>query len=89
MEFVYTKHAEDKLKEPESKHLGINKAVLESVVRGSKFVEDLGNSTRSTGQFSAELSLVVVYKRESGKMKIITFFPAEKGRYESKILRGR
>lgn len=87
MEFIYTLHAEDKLKEPESRKFSITKNLLEKAISDPKSSEDLGNSTRVTSSLDNEHSLVVVYKKESGKIKIITFFPAKKGRYESKILR--
>ena len=89
MEFVYTIHAEDKLKEPESKKLLITKKLLGDVILNPNTTEDLGNSMRVTSDLDHTHSLVVVYKKESGKIKVITFFPAQKGRYESKVLRRR
>lgn len=75
MKIKYRIHAKEKLKYPESRKLGL--------------IEELpDNLLRSTSKLIGNYSLVVVYKQEFGKIyKVITFFPATKGRYESKILR--
>ena len=88
MKFIYTLHAEDKLKEPESKRFGINKGLLERIILNPISTEILGNQNRVSGNLDSEHSLVVVYRKESDKITlVITFFPAKKGRYEAKILR--
>jgi len=89
MRLVYTIHAEDKLKEPESKKLFITKKLLGEAILNPNTTEALGNPMRVTSDLDSTHSLVVVYKKESGKIKVITFFPAQKGRYESKVLRRR
>lgn len=84
MEKIYTLHAEDKLSELNNSKLTINKDLIELVIEKPKFKENLPNSViRVTGNLDQEHSLVVVIKIESGKIKVITFFPVKKGRYES------
>ncbi len=39
--------------------------------------------------FTDTLSLCVAYRKVEQQIRIITFYPAEKGRYERKILPGR
>ena len=86
--FVYTTHAEDKLKEPESKKFGINKNLLEKTILNPISTEIVGNQNRVTGNLDREHSLIVVYRKESDKITlVITFFPAKKDRYEVKVLR--
>ena len=88
MKFVYTLHAEDKLKEPESKKFEINKDLLERIILNPISTEIVGNQNRVTGNLDNEHSLIVVYRKESDKItSVITFFPAKKGRYEAKVLR--
>ena len=60
MKFVYTLHAEDKLKEPESKKLGINKGSLERTILNPISTEILGNQNRVIGDLDNEHSLIVV-----------------------------
>ena len=43
----------------------------------------------ATGELNKALTLCVIYKFIEAGIKVITFFPARKGRYESKILSGR
>lgn len=89
MRIIYTIHAKEKLKEKESKEFRITKQKIDSTIKNPKTQETLSNDLiRIISKLDQKLSLVVVCKQESGKIKkVITFFPAEKGRYESKILR--
>lgn len=90
MTFIYTKHAEDKLKEPESKTFGISKELLELTVLKPKTREVLKtNQFRSTGSLDKFHSLVIVHRKDYDRIVIITFFPAVKDRYEAKVLRRR
>lgn len=87
MKIIYTKHAEEKLLTRESKKFLITKNKIEMVIRKPVIKELLLiNVTRSIGSLDKSHSLCVVYREENGTIKVITFFPAEKGRYESKIL---
>lgn len=86
MKVKYTKHVLEKLREKEAKTLGITK---------TKIIEALSNPTvidrsifphRAVKEFSSTLSLCVIYKIDEGSTVVITFYPAGKGRYESKVL---
>ena len=84
---IYTKHAEEKLKTREAKKFKIVKSKIEKTIHTPKIKETLPfGIIRNFGLLDKSHSLCVVYKFENDKIKIITFFPSEIGRYESKIL---
>ncbi len=92
MKIIYTLHAERKFKEEKYvQQLKITKRIIRNVIEK----HDLEDRTRgekitAVKEISKGHSLVVVYKQVAeDKIKIITFWPAEKGRYESKILQRR
>ncbi len=83
----YTRHAEAKLKEIEPFLLKITKGKILKVVSHPIFVyHKVGNQFLAIGKLDRGRSLCVVYNEENNDRKIVTFFPAKKGRYESKIL---
>lgn len=87
MKIIYTKHAEEKLGTKEAKKFHITKSKIEKIVKKPIIQETLAvGLIRVFGLLDKAHSLCVVYKIENGKIKVITFFPVEKGRYESKIL---
>ena len=83
MKFVFTKHVLDKLKEKEPNKLGITKSKLKAVVSKPKEIQVAGLVKRAVGFLDKEHSLCVIYKIEKGMVKVITFYPAEEGRYEN------
>lgn len=84
MKIIYTRHVEDKLKEEETKKFSINKKKIEVVVKNPKNLQHLQLVIRVVGDLDITHSLCVVYKlTDEGDIKIITFFPVQKGRYES------
>lgn len=85
MKIIYTKHTEDKLKTVEAKKFKINKNKIEVVVRGTELVIN-SRVARLIGKLDKDHSLCVILRKEKNSLKIITFFPTEKERYESKIL---
>ena len=89
MVIKYTKHVFDKLKLPEVVKLKINLEDINKVLKEPEVVNKSIEPHQSTGKLTMELSLSVIWKIEDGIIKVITFYPAKKGRYESKILRGR
>lgn len=90
MQFVYTVHAEDKLTWPEIIKLGINKRKIEKAVKMTSVVDKSELPVIiAVGELTKELSLCVAYRKVGRKVKVITFYPAERGRYESKILQRR
>ena len=85
--FVFTKHATQKLRLKESKTFKINQSKLENIINFGYMVALPSGVIRAVGKFDLTHSLCVVYRLESDDIiRIITFFPTEKGRYESKIL---
>lgn len=84
-----TLHAKEKLKTKESKLLKITKKIIIDAIKKPIGVDRNLSPHRSTDKLNDDLSLAVIWKEEDGIIRIITFFPAEKGRYESKILRRR
>ena len=91
MQFVYTIHAENKLRLWEIVELAIDKKKIEKTVKTPTVVDKSELPVIiAIGKLNKELSLCVAYKKTTGKkVKIITFYPAERGRYESKILKRR
>ena len=84
MKIIYTKHSKDKLREKEARKFRINKIKIEEVVRNPKNLQQLRLVIRVVGNLDMTHSLCVVYKlTDEGDVKIITFFPVQKGRYES------
>jgi hypothetical protein len=89
MKVVFTIHAKEKLLANEAKRLGITrKKITESLEHPLAINKDV-DPHQSVGELNHELSLAVIWKIENDIIKVITFYPAEKGRYESKILRRR
>jgi len=88
--YVYTLHAQLKLKKESAAKLGINKIKIEKIIQ---YPEALDESEKpviiAIGKLTETLSLNVPYRKVKDKVRIITFYPARRGRYESKILSGR
>ena len=90
MQIVYTAHAEKKLKLPEIVRLKIGKRKLEEVIKEPSVVDRSELPVIiAIGELTGKLSLCVAYKKVDRKLRVITFYPAEKGRYERKILQRR
>ena len=87
MNIIYTKHAIDKLKTSEAKKFQINKKKIEFVVRNPISQVQLPFGViRLIGKLGIKHSLCVIIKNKENVLKVITFFPIEKGRYENKVL---
>lgn len=89
MKVVFTIHAKEKLSTSEAKKLGITQEKIIYALKQPLVINNNVNPHQSVGKLSDELSLAVIWKMESAIIKVITFYPAEKGRYESKILQRR
>ena len=89
MKVIFTIHAKEKLRLIDSKSLGITRKSILGVLNKPLILNKNINPHQSIGVFSSDLSLVVAWKIEDGIIRVITFYPAKKGRYESKILRRR
>ena len=85
--YVYTVHAEEKLKSQEARKLRITKKRIQRIVEKPIAIDASEKTVMiAIGKLSRTLSLAVVYKKVGDAIRIITFYPAEKGRYERKIL---
>ena len=89
MAIKYTKHVHDKLRLVEIIKLGINLKTIAQVIENPNVVDESIDPHQSIGMLKRGLSLCVIWKKEGGIITVITFYPARKGRYESKILRRR
>lgn len=87
VQYVYTIHAEEKLTLPRVRKLRISKKRIERVIE-KPIAVDISEQpvVIAIGNLTKTLSLCVVCRRIEGIIRIITFYPAEKGRYERKIL---
>ena len=86
MKVIFTLHAKEKLLTIEAKLLKITQKTVTDILNIPLTVNKNLNPHRSIGKLNNKLSLVVIWKTENGIIKVITFYPAEKGRYENKIL---
>lgn len=85
--YVYTIHAREKFNLPEIKKLKIRKKNIEKVIENPVAIDKSELPVMiAIGTFSKTLSLCVAYRIVKEGIRIITFYPAEKGRYEPKIL---
>lgn len=84
LNFKFTKHAENKFKTENAKKFGISKKKLTKIIIEpvKKIIQTEGVNI-AIGYLDKEHSLCVVYKLEDDIIKVITFFPAKKGRYET------
>lgn len=89
MKVIFTIHTKEKLLTSEIKVLGITRKRIIESLKQPLVTNKSANPHQSIGELNDELSLAVIWKIESGIIKVITFYPAEKGRYESKVLRRR
>ena len=89
MKVIFTRHASLKLQEKEPKSLKITRRKIRGVLKNPVTTDKSIYPHRSVEKLNQELSLCVIYRIEKETYIVITFFPAEKGRYESKVLRRR
>ncbi len=90
LEIKLSKHANDKLDDSTSKRLNITAELVKAVLGKPDLVDSSEYPIlMAVGEISRGLSLCVIYKFVEKGIKVITFFPAKRGRYESKILSRR
>jgi len=91
MKIYYSKHAEEKFTEESYVfRFRINKSLIRKIIGKPDVIDDSrGEKLIVIAGIDKRHSLVVVYKLFSKGIFVITFFPARKGRYESKILQRR
>lgn len=84
---MYTLHAKQKLTLPEIKKLGITKKRIQEVVENPEALDNSEDPVLiAISGFTETLSLCVAYRKVEQQIRIITFYPAGKGRYERKVL---
>lgn len=85
--YIYTLHAELKLKRLDIQNLSITKDKIQQVLENPLALDKSEDPVYIViGRLTDKLSLCVAYRRVEEGIRVITFYPAEKGRYESKIL---
>lgn len=82
----FTNHAKRKFKILQEHGLKITKKQVENTVNDPETILE-GKRNRFIAQKSLdnEHLLRVIFEKENGKFKIITFYPARRDRYESKL----
>ena len=84
MKVVYTKHAAvDKFNMLKKHKFHVNKNTIEKVIKDPDHEDRKSDQPKiiASKDIDQKHVLRVVYKREGDIMTIITFYPAEKGRY--------
>jgi uncharacterized DUF497 family protein len=87
MRIRFSKHATEKLDESVCKTLGISEDLIKKVLAKPEVIDSSDFPLlMAIGKLNKDLSLCIVYKFVETNIKVITFFPAKRGRYEGKIL---
>ena len=87
LELKFSKHAIEKLSDHTSKKLGITTGLIKTILNKPDLIDNGEYPVlMAVGRLARNLSLCIVYKFTGKGLRIITFFPAKRGRYESKIL---
>lgn len=84
MKIIYTKHAEvDKPAVLRAHKFKVSKRAIEEVIRNPEHIDRKANPPNIifSRSIDAKHVLRIVCRREDDIMKVITFYPAEKGRY--------
>ena len=84
MKIVFTQHAEQKLETAEAKKFRITKRNITSILKRADLKDSVSDKVmRIVAYLARQHSLCVVYKVKHDIIIVITFFPANKGRYEN------
>lgn len=83
MKIIFTKHALNKFAVFQERGLKFSRKQIENTVKLPENIDTLSDSPKiiASGKLDAEHIMRVVYLREDDIIRIITFYPAEKGRY--------
>ena len=84
MKIIFTSHAiRDKFLQLSQHRFDVTKGDIESVITNPEHIDKISDYPKIivSKEFDRKHILRVVYKIESGIIKVITFYPAEKGRY--------
>lgn len=83
MNITFTKHANKKIKDLKVLGVKITKKQILAILKNpaqTDIQSDVPNSI-AIGNFDTDHVLRVVYRNEDGILRVITFYPARKGRY--------
>lgn len=84
MRIVFTKHAEtDKFKELSDHNFPLKKTQVIDVIKNPEHEDTISDAPKiiASKNLDDKHILRVVYKYEHGIIKVVTFYPSEKGRY--------
>ncbi len=84
MKIVFTNHAlKDKFPQLSKHNFKISKLDVEAVIQNPEHTDKISDYPKIivSKEFDKKHVLRVVYKIDYGMIKVITFYPAEKGRY--------
>lgn len=84
MKIIFTSHAiKDKFPKLSKHNFKLTKKDIESVINNPEHTDKISDHPKIivSKEFDEKHILRVVYKVENGIIKVITFYPAEKGRY--------
>ena len=86
MKITFTNHAKRKFKILEEHEFRVTKKQVEGVVRNPESILE-GERNRFIAQkvLDNDHLLRVIFEKENKEIKIITFYPARRERYESKL----
>ena len=84
MKVIFSSHALDKLQTSDARKFKITKAKIQAILKKPVFQSQLLlGVVRAVGLLDKDHSLCIIYKLDRDIIKVITFFPSEKGRYEN------
>lgn len=83
MKIIYTKHALRKFEKLSQHGLNLTKRNISAVIRNPDHIDIKTDRPKfiASKDFDKKQVLRVVYKIKGGIITVITFYPAEKGRY--------
>lgn len=85
MKITFSLHAEQKFSRKEIKSLRITKELVKKTIKSPEIILPKESSKVAIRKLNKDFSLCVPYRETDAGVKIITFFPAKRGRYESKV----
>jgi hypothetical protein len=92
MDLKFSKHAAEKLNDAAMRKLGVTIVIIKNILDKPDLIDN-GDypllMAVGVGRLRKDLSLCITYKFVEENLRIITFFPAKRGRYEGKILSRR
>ncbi len=82
MKIIYTKHAEEKLIRKDIRSFKINKKLIGTIIKSSRFSSKTKyGETAVIGNLDSKHVLRIIYDIIESNIKVITFHVTHKGRY--------